>query len=166
MKFKFISLLVLTAFALTLTGEVWAKDMKFAYINLSLVFDSFSKTKSSDADLQKEAEGKTKDREKLVEAVKKLRDEQELLSQDKKADKQAEIDNKVQELQAFDRDSRLTLQRKRDEMIRGILKQIDDVVQKYGQQNGYDYIFNDRVLLFKKEENDISQKIIDLLNGR
>ncbi|MBF0253939.1 MAG: OmpH family outer membrane protein [Candidatus Omnitrophica bacterium] len=148
------------------TSQAMAKDMKTGYINLSQVFDSYEKTKTADADLQQKAEAKSAEREALVDSIKQMRDELEMLSTDMRAEKQAAIDEKVQELQAFDRDSRLVLRRERDAMIRDILKEIDEIVQKYGQDKGYDYIFNDRVLLFKKEQNDISAEITDLLNAK
>jgi len=147
-----------------LAGDAGAAE-KVGYINLSLVFDSYNDTKEADADLQQEAEAKSAEREQLVESIKRYRDELELLSPDNRADKQKQIDDAVQELQDFDRDSRMSLRRKRDSMIRDILQEIDQIVQKYGRDNGYDYIFNDRVLLFKKDDGDISQKIIDILNA-
>jgi Skp family chaperone for outer membrane proteins len=164
MKVKAVfTFLVAVLLTLSLQGTSEAKD-KVGYVNLSLVFDSYNKTKSFDQSLQTEAEGKRVERESLVEAVKKLRDEMELLSPENRAAKQQSIDQKVQELQAFDRDSRLVLRTKRDNMIREILKEIDDVVQAYGQAEGYEYIFNDRILLYKQEASDLSQDIIARLN--
>ena len=166
MKLKGIVIgLMIMAFSLVSSHPVLAADPKIGYVNLSLVFDSYEKTKKFDRDLQKKAEEKRTQRDKIVEEVKKNRDELELLSPNNRVAMQQKIDQKVQELQAFDRDSRLTLRRHRDTMIRDILKEIDEVVQNYGKEEGYDYIFNDRILLFKKEANDLSQEIVDLLNA-
>lgn len=142
-----------------------AKEAKIGYVNLSLVFDNYEKTKKYDKDLEKDADGKRKEREALVAEVKKLRDELELLSENKKAAKQAQVDEKVKQLQAFDKDARENLRRQRDTMLREILKEIDAVVKEFGDQEGYDYILNDRVLLYKKDVSDLSQKIIQKLNA-
>jgi outer membrane protein len=156
--------LMLLAVALT-CGTAFA-EAKIGFINISQVFDSYEKTKQFDADLQKDSESKRAQREVLVNTIKKLRDEVELMAPEAREDKQRQMDQKVQELQAFDRDARLALRKKRDDMIRDILKEIDDVIQAYGKEKGYDYIYNDRVLVFKKDQSDLSKEIIDRLNGK
>lgn len=139
-------------------------NFKVGHVNLSLVFDSYHKTKAFDQELEKDAEVKRKDREVLVTDIRKLRDELELLSPEKRTSRQSAVDEKVAELQAFDKDSRQDLRQRRDEMIREILGEIDGLIAQYGREKGYDYIFNDRVLVFKNESNDISQEIIKKLN--
>lgn len=161
---KPLAIAALATFALA-AGSAEAKELKIGYVNLSLVFDSYEKTKRFDKDLEKQAEAKRTDREAIVKDVKKLRDELELLSEDKKAAKQAAIDEKVKQLQAFDKEARETLRTQRDTMLRDILKEIDAVVKEFGDKEGYDYILNDRVLLYKSEANDLSQRIIQRLNA-
>ncbi len=146
------------------TAMAQQENFKVGHVNLSLVFDSYHKTKAFDQELEKDAEAKRKDREDLVTDIRKLRDELELLSPEKRTARQSAVDEKVAELQAFDKDSRQNLRQRRDEMIREILGEIDGVISQYGRERGYDYIFNDRVLVFKNETNDISQEIIKKLN--
>ncbi len=162
-QLRVLSLMLL---AVVLMGGTALAESKIGFINISQVFDSYEKTKQFDADLQKDSESKRAQREVLVSAIKKLRDEVELMAPEAREEKQRQMDQKVQELQAFDRDARLSLRKKRDEMIRGILKEIDDVIQAYGKEKGYDYIYNDRVLVFKKDQSDLSKEIIDRLNGK
>jgi outer membrane protein len=143
-----------------------AKEGKIGYVNLSLVFDTYEKTKSFDLELEKEAEQKRSERQGIADAVKRLRDEIELLSPDKRGAKQQEIEEKIKELQAFDKEAREGLRRKRDAMLREILQEIDTVVKEFGDKEGYEYILNDRVLLYKSDANDLSQRIIDKLNAK
>ncbi len=145
--------------------ETSALAQTVGYVNLSEVFDAYNKTKEFDANLQTEAEEKRVERDAIVNSIKSMRDELELLSAESRGKKQGEVDARVQELQAFDNDSRLELRRKRDTMIRDILKEIDDVIQEYGQKNGYDYIYNDRILLYKTDQSDLTEKITAILNG-
>jgi len=164
---RFIVLGLLSAMVLCGTPAVSrAAADKVGYVNLSFIFDSYQKTKEYDASLEKEAEAKRAERETLVAQIKKLRDDIELLSEDKRGPKQGEIDNKVQELQAFDKDARENLRHQRDTMLKEILKEIDDVVREFGQSEGYEYIFNDRVLIYKNEANDLSNEILKRLNGK
>ena len=163
-----LSIGILVAFAaagLLPAGAAFAKEGKIGYVNLSQVFDSYEKTKKFDKELETQAEAKRKEREVLVNDVKKLREELELLSEEKKAKKQADMDEKIKQLQAFDKDAREMLRKQRDTMLREILQEIDAVVKEFGDKEGYQYILNDRVLLYKGEENDLSQKIIQKLNA-
>jgi len=59
----------------------------------------------------------------------------------------------------------LDLRKERDEKLKEILQDIEKVVQSYAQKNGYDFIFNDRVLLYGAANADVTQDIVDLLNG-
>lgn len=152
--------------AVVLMGGNAFAEAKIGFINVSQVFDSYDKTKQFDADLQKESEEKRVQRDALVNVIKKLRDEVELMAPEAREEKQRQMDQKVQELQAFDRDARLALRKKRDDMIRDILKEIDDIIQAYGKEKGYDYIYNDRVLVFKKDQSDLSKEITARLNGK
>lgn len=156
---------VLIAAVVFMSGTAFA-EAKIGFVNVSEVFDSYEKTKKFDADLQQESEAKRVQREALVNTIKKLRDDVELSSAESREEKQRQMDLKVQELQAFDRDARLALRKKRDDMIRDILKEIDDVIQAFGKEKGYDYIYNDRVLVFKKEQSDLSKEITARLNAK
>ncbi len=163
-SFGIAVLFVLSAFVFAAPAH--AKEGKIGYVNLSLVFDSYEKTKKFDKELEGQADAKRKEREALVNDVKKLRDEVELLSEDKKASKQTQIDDKVKQLQAFDKEARENLRRQRDTMLREILQEIDGIVKEFGDKEGYEYILNDRVLLYKSDANDLSQKIIQKLNAK
>jgi outer membrane protein len=137
---------------------------KIGYVDLARVFDEYNKTKEFDKQLEAKGAGKQADRDKMVADVKKLRDEAELSSAKAKEDKQAIIDEKIKTLQDFDRMTRDALRKERDGMVRDILKEIELVIQDFGKAQGYGYIFNDRVLVYKGEGNDLTNQVIKVLN--
>jgi len=49
-------------------------------------------------------------------------------------------------------------------MVRDILKEMNTVIQKYGENNGYSIILNDRVLLYGGKTLDITDEIIKIMN--
>ena len=100
----------------------------------------------------------------MVNDIKKLRDEIELLNAKAKEEKQEVIDQKIQALQEFDRTTRDALRRERDSMVRDILKEIEGKIQEYGKSQGYSFIFNDRVLVYKDESSDMTAQVIKVLN--
>ena len=137
---------------------------KVGYVDLARVFDEYQKTKEFDKSLEAKGASKQTDRDKMVAEIKKLRDEAELLSAKAKDDKQVKIDEKIKGLQEYDRTTRDGLRRERDGMVRDILKEIETVIQDFGKNQGYSFIFNDRVLVFKRESGDLTNQVIKTLN--
>lgn len=144
--------------------SAYAEVEKIGYVDLAKVFDDYQKTKDFDKTLESKGAGKQAERDKLVAEVKKLRDEAELLTGKAKEGKQVVIDEKIKTLQEFDRTTRDSLRKERDTMVRDILKEIETVIQDYGKKQGYTYIFNDRVLVFKTATGDMTAQVIKALN--
>ena len=141
-----------------------AADAKIGSVDLARIFDGYNKTKELDKTLESKGAAKQADRDKMVAEIKKLRDEAELLSAKAKDDKQVVIDEKIKALQDFDRVTRDALRKERDGMVRDILKEIEVVMQDFGKTQGYSYIFNDRVLVYKTDQSDLTTQVIKVLN--
>ncbi len=156
--------MLMTGFTVAGTPRAYAAGEKIGYVDLSRVFDEYLKTKEFDKALEGKGAQKQIDRDKMVNEVKKLRDEAELLSAKAKEEKQASIDEKIKTLQDFDRNTRDALRKERDVMVRDILKEIEAVIQNFGKSQGYSFIFNDRVLVFKSESADLTAQIVKVLN--
>ncbi len=141
-----------------------AQADKIAYVDVAKVFDGYQKTKDNDAKLQTAGKKKEEKRDALVLEVRRLKDEQALLAEDAREKKQEAIDVKVRELQEFDLAARRDLGNQRNQTVKEIFKDIDDIVQRYGERKGYDLIFNDRVLLYRSPRFDVSRDILEELN--
>jgi outer membrane protein len=147
-----------------MSAPAFAAGEKIGYVDLARIFDEYQKTKDFDKTLEGKGQAKQAERDKMVNEVKKLRDEAELLSAKAKDDKQVLIDEKIKALQEFDRGTRDDLRKQRDAMVRDILKEIETVIQDFGKAQGYSFIFNDRVLVFKSEGSDLTAQVIKTLN--
>jgi len=165
MKFatKMVAMLVVGLMFFS-SPAVFAAGDNYATVNVAKLFDEYQKTKDNDATLQEEGTQKQKEKDAIADEVRKMKDELELLNDDAKKAKQDAIDQKVRELQDFDLQVRRTLGEKRQAVIKEIFNDIDGVVQKYGQAKGYDYILNDRALLYQNKKFDITDKILEDLN--
>ncbi len=141
-----------------------AAESKFAYVDVEKIFDSYEKTKKFDQDLQEEGKGKQQKRDAVVAEVRKLKDEQALLSEDKKKEKQGQIEAKLKELDAFDEGARKELGEKRNTIMKEIFGDIDKVLRDYGQRKGFDFIFNERALLYKSTKYDQTADVLKELN--
>ncbi len=157
-------LALVLGFGVLEASKVFAAGEKIGYVDLARVFDDYQKTKMFDKSLEAKGAQKQSERDKMVADIKRLRDEAELLGAKAKDEKQAAIDEKIKALQDFDRTTRDALRKERDQMVRDILKEIETVIQDFGKAQGYSFIFNDRVLVYKSEGNDLTPQVIKALN--
>lgn len=147
-------------------GALDAHAEKTGYVDVAKVFDKYEKTKKFDKELSEIGKQKQAGRDTLVLEVRRLKDEMALLSDQGKEEKQKLVDQKMRELQDYDRDAQRDLLERREGVMREIFKDIDEVIREYGKQKGYDFIFNERLMLFRNDKYDITDQVIGELNAR
>lgn len=158
-------LAVLLFFAVSgMVSSVYAAG-KIAYVDLSSTFDKYEKTKVFDETLSGVQATKEKELEQMANEIKAIEDKMALLSEKEKATKQKELDEKNKKIRQAGQQIALDLRKERDEKLKEILQDIEKVVQGYAQKNGYDFILNDRVLLYGAASADVTQDIIEQLNA-
>lgn len=165
MSRKIYSLILLFAF-ISSPSAAYAADLKIGYVDPIKVFDNYEKTKEQDKILEQESNKKKDEREKFVNEIRKMKDELDVLSETAKEQKQAQIDEKIKKLQDFDQKSRNDLGQQRDKMAREILKEIEQVINKYAEDNGYNIILNSRTLVYGQQQYDLTDKVMELLNPK
>lgn len=157
-------LFVAGMFAGPVCEKVFAKELKIAYVDLAKVFDEYKKTKDSEKVLEEKSKGKEGERTKLINEIKKLKDEQALLSEKAKAEKQGAIDNKIKVLQDYDTKTRNELIKDRNDMLGGIMKDIEKTVSDHAKASGYDLVLNSRMLLYGADQYDLTAEVLAKLN--
>ena len=155
---------LMVALGLALTTAAFAKDMKIAHVDLSRLFDNYQKTKEYDAVLQKESEGFQKERDGMINKVRDAQGKLALLKEDEKQKLQADIDKQKNDLIGYDKQKRTELAKKRDEKVREILLEIEKIVSEMAKKEGYDYVLNDRVLIYGDQSQNITDKVLKALN--
>ncbi|MFA6356026.1 MAG: OmpH family outer membrane protein [Candidatus Omnitrophota bacterium] len=163
---KLLALAVFAAMTLSVVNSSFAAEQKLGHMDFAKVFDEYNKTKDFDKQLEAKGNAKQGDREKLVTEIKKLKDELDLAADKDKAKKQAVVEEKLKKLQEFDRDSREALRKERDDMARGIFKEIKDVVDEIGKKESYKYIIDSRMVLFGNEIDDMTARVLKILNDK
>lgn len=131
---------------------------------MAVLFDDYQKTKDNDAELKVVGEQKEAEREEKVKGIRALKDELVLLSDAAKEEKQEALDEKIRELQEFENSVKQDLGTRRNQLVREIFRDIDDVVQRYGERKGYDLIFHKRVLLYSTDKLDVTKEVLEELN--
>lgn len=146
------------------TQSLHAANMKIGSVDVEKAFNEYYKTKENDEILKKEGQAKADERRQMVEDIKKMKADSELLSETARTEKEAEIDAKIKNLQAFDQATKAELRDKRDSFLKVIFDDLKVAIEKKGQEAGYTVIFNDKALLFKAESLDITDEIIAEVN--
>ncbi len=161
-----VAVVVGTLFFLTIFGSTLHAEAarKMAYVDLSQAFDKYKKTQAFDDVLSGLQAEKEKELEQMSSEIKSIEDKMSLLSEKEKAAKQKELDDKTEKLKQASQQIALDLRKERDEKLKEILQDIEKVIQSFAQKNGYDFILNDRVLLYGAASADVTQDIVDLLN--
>lgn len=149
---------------LLLTTSSFAKDLKIAYVDLSRLFDNYTKTKEYDATLQKEGESFQKERDDMIAKIRDAQGKLALMKEDEKQKLNADIEKQKNDLIEFDKQKRTDLAKKRDEKVREILLEINKIVSDLAQKQGYDYILNDRVLIYGDKTQDLTDTVLKSLN--
>jgi outer membrane protein len=164
---KFFAVGLIGIFIFSFAGISFCQaESKVGFVDLSRAFDEYQKTKDFDKDLEKKGDSKQEQREKLVKDIRKMREEIELMNDRAREKKEQDIEAKIKALQDFDQDAKTVLTKERDDMVRDILKEMNDVIQEYGEGRGYSIILNDRVLLYGNKAMNLTDEIIKILNGR
>jgi len=139
---------------------------KFACVDLEQVFNEYQKTKDEEAKLTKIGEEKQKDIDSKLKEIDRLKEKMDLLSEKEKEKVKVELDKKMEELRQFDRQVRTDLMRQRNEIIEGILQEINKIIEDYGKSKKYTIMFNSRALLYKNKDLDITAELIEYLNKK
>lgn len=146
-------------------GNAMAKEYKIGFVDLAKVSDEYGKTKDYEKSFETQVKGKDTERQKYVDDIRKLKDEQALLSDKAKAEKQTVIDDKIKNLQEFDRKVRDELIKQRNTMLGEIQKDIDGVIAAYSKEAGYDIVLIKQTVLYGGAELDVTAEVIKRLNA-
>ena len=168
MNMKVCSLVLLFAFIFStvlMPYQAYAAELKIGYVEVARVFDNYNRTKDQDKILEQQNNKEKEERDKSVKQIRKMKDELDILSEKAKEKKQTQIDEKIRELQEYDQQTRTGLRQQRDEVVRKILKEIEQVIEKYAKKNSYTMILNNRILLYGQKQHDLTDQILKILNS-
>ena len=137
-----------------------------AFIDVDALFDNYNKTIELNKKLDATVQTHQAERDGKVTEIKQLQSELVLLATDARTGKQAEIDEKVKELQTYDEETRAKLAEERNTYMQEILVELDEKVKAYGAEKGYDFILNSRFALYKKDSFDVTDDILQRVNNQ
>lgn len=148
-----------------------ASGLKIAVIDTERILLTSATGKKALADLKKlqeakEGEARTKQQE-IKDLQAKLTDGRLSLAQDKLADMEKQLEEKVVALRRFQEDANSELGKKRDQVLASIDQKVMPVINQVGKEMGYTLIFRkfESGLIYADEAVDITAAIIQRLDG-
>ncbi len=162
-------LLSIIALASVATGA-WA-ELKVGYIDSEVLKErlpEFREAQRKLDQLRQDYENQAKDREaKLLKLQEDFRRQELLMSEARKAELQADFEEKVQQLQQFTQEKfgpEGELMRKNIEFSEPIFKKINDAIKGMADEDGYDFIFDAAApssgLVFAQEKYDLTEQLL------
>ena len=151
-------------FGLLATGVSLADGLKIAYVDLAKVFDSYQKTKEFDAVLQSEGQSFQKQRDAMVQKIQDAQSKLDLMNETQKTAMQADIEKQKNDVVAYDKEKRTELAKKRDDKVREILTEIQNVASGLAKKAGYTYVLNDRVMIYGDPQFNVTDEVLKTLN--
>lgn len=164
MKRSSVFLLGLALSILIVTNGAFAAADKFAYVDLSRIFSEYGKTKEYDKVLADKEQAYNNERTKKINDIKQFQDKINLLSDKEKEAKKGDLENKIKNLQEFDRQQQTDLRKDQGDKMKELLKDIENAVKQYAEKEGYTMVFNDRVLIYQAKDMDITDKVVAILS--
>ena len=162
-------MMILMAAAMVFAGA----DLKIAHVDSKMIFDKYSETTKAQKEYDKqvakwEQDASAKQKE-LMDMKDKLEKQSLLLSDEKKKELEADFLKKKSEYEQFVQKiygKEGELFHKNQEISDPIIQKIKKTIQDVANQEGYDMVFDRAAgaVVYWKKDNDLTQKVLDLLN--
>jgi outer membrane protein len=162
---KILLLLIIIIFPAT---SLAAEPYKFGVMDLQKVLnesEAGKKAKSDLEDLIKSKESIIDEKGKVVEKLKgEMEKQASVLSAEAKKKKEDELEKLLREYQRTAQDSQAEVKKKEGELTDTIIKEIREIVEKIGADEGYTLIIEKGIVLYSNKGIDITDTVINKYN--
>jgi outer membrane protein len=150
--------------------SVCAAEAKLGYVDMQRAINGSEQGKEAKEQLAAKVKKYQDEINVKQEDLRKLKEELEkqgmLLSDTARGTKEKDYQNKLKDFQRFTKDAQDELQGKDEELTRRILEGMEKVIQEYGRQKGFTFIFvKNESMLFIDEKADLTEEILKLFNS-
>lgn len=144
---------------------------KIGYVNLQVALNESNKGKQAKEQFKKEVEAMQKGLERQRNDLESLKNELEkkasVMKESELAAKEDDYRRKLRDFERSYKDSQADLQRKDNELTAGILGELQEVVIKFGEREGYTLILEttSSAVLYGAADSDLTDRIIREYNS-
>jgi len=164
----FLALLIPALF--TAGSASGADIVKIGYVDLRVALNESEAGKKAKIELESLIKSKQSSIEEKGKTIEKLKGDFEkqasVLSAEARKGKEEEIERLMRDYQRLVQDSQNDVKKKEGEITGSILKELRDVVEKIGQEEGYSLILEnvEGIILFSRKDLDITERVIKNYN--
>ena len=147
-----------------------AEVAKIGYVDLRVALNESDTGKKAKIELESLIKTKQAAIDEKGKSIEKLKGDLEkqasVLSGEAKKSKEEEIERLVRDYQRLVQDAQNDVKKKENELTGSILKELRDVVDKIGQDEGYSLILEnvEGIILYSRKDLDITDKVIKNFN--
>ncbi len=164
--FAFIAVAVL--FLLSQGFYSLAYSLKIAYIDLAKIIDETDAAKEAKAKLQEEYDKRQGELKKMQDDIIKLQNEMaqktKFMSQEEIEKKRAQLQEKQIEFMNKLKEAEAQIQLLDSKLTQSVMQELRKLVQKIAETEGYDLVLEKSQILYVKDADDITYRVIDEFN--
>jgi outer membrane protein len=159
---KFTTLILLALFSASLSAAG-----KSAYINSKVLLEQSPQAVTANAELQKQFGEREQSLRKLAQEIQQMegtyKNDNAVMSDDQKKKAEDNIVLNKRRFQFEQQSLKEDLQSKQRELLQKVQVEIKTVIEAYGRENGYDFIFTDSSIAFASDAVNVTDKILNEL---
>lgn len=151
------------AFLVLATLSVEAQ--KFGYVNTAAILNEMPELKQAEANLksyqtqlQKKGQSMLEDLQQEYQVVQQKVQEGELSPKQQESEA-ARLKEKETELSKYEQEMMQKIQEKRTTELQPIYDKLNAAIEAVAKENGFQFIFDESVLLYKEESQDVSDMV-------
>jgi len=156
---KLITLILLALFSINVNAAG-----KTAFINSKMLLEKSPQAIAANERLQKQFGDRDQGLRKLAQDIKKMekafQNDNAIMSDEQKKKAQDNIIQNKRRFQFEQQSLKEDLQAKQRELLQELQLSIKEVIQTYGEANGYDFIFTDASIAYASDAVNITEEII------
>ncbi len=161
MKLTTLILLSLLSFSVSAAG-------KSAFINSKELLEKSPQAIAASQQLRQQFGEREQSLRKLAEGIQQMertyQTDSAIMSDDQKRKAEENIVQNKRRFQFEQQSLKEDLQSKQRELLQGVQASIKTVIQAYGKENGYDFIFTDTSIAYASDAVDITDAILQELS--
>ena len=160
---KFTTLIILALFSASLNAAG-----KTAYINSKVLLEQSPQAVAANAELQKQFGDREQSLRKLAKEIQQMegtyKNDNAVMSADQKQKAEDNIVLNKRRFQFEQQSLKEDLQSKQRELLQKVQIEIKAIIETYGRENGYDFIFTDSSIAYASDAVNVTEKILNELN--
>ncbi len=140
---------------------------KTAFINSKILLEESPQAIAANSELQKQFGDREQSLRKLAQDIQQMektyKTDSAVMSDEQKKKAEDNIIQKKRRFQFEQQSLKEDLQAKQKELIRKVQVSIKAIIQAYGSDNGYDFIFTDASIAYASDSVNITEQILNEL---